>query len=183
MRNHQAGHALLVVVAASLLGGFFSPESIAAQPSDATVLYLLRHAEKDTTGSDPGLIKKGQARAKALAKMLGADEITTIYSTPYRRTMETVAPLAERLGLQIETLDIDPRDLPGHAEAVARVVRDDHPGDHIVIVGHSNTVPMILKALGVPDPPELADPDYGDLFVVVLAGKNPPQVVHLRFGD
>lgn len=65
-------------------------------------IIVVRHAEKAVAESDPPLSEKGQRRARALAEMLSKVQLSAIYSTPYKRTAQTVEPLAEQLGLAVE---------------------------------------------------------------------------------
>lgn len=77
--------ALLLLVACS---------SFAQQP--VTTFILVRHAEKDMTQStpDPDLSAEGHARARRLALLFEKTEIAAVYSTPFKRTRQTVEPLA-----------------------------------------------------------------------------------------
>jgi phosphohistidine phosphatase SixA len=108
-----------------------------------TIIYLVRHAEKVTgeqAGRDPALTQDGAARAKLLADLLSAKNISTIYSSDYIRTRDTAAPLAQNLDLEITIYD--PKDLEMLA---AKII--DNGGGHLV-VGHSNTIPETVTALG-----------------------------------
>ena len=74
------------------------------------VAFLVRHAEKMETGEDPDLTTAGESRARDLAAMLRTAGITQVHSSDYKRTRNTAAPTAERLGLKVRIYD--PRDLP-----------------------------------------------------------------------
>lgn len=131
-------------------------------------VYLVRHTEKETgpaAGSDPPLTEQGRRRAHALARALAGVELRGIYATQFRRTQQTVAPAATARGLTVVTVDAD--DVPG---LVARIRA--HAGGAALVAGHSNTVPAIAAALGVPGELVLRDADYGDLFVVRSAGSS-----------
>lgn len=106
----------------------------------ALQVYLVRHAEKTTEKSDPALTDAGQVRAELLVETLADKGITRIHSSDYKRTRDTAAPLAERLGIQVELYD--PRDLPAMAAKLK-----DAGGTHLV-VGHSNTTPQLTELLG-----------------------------------
>jgi len=103
-------------------------------------IYLVRHAEKTADKTDPALTPFGEKRAEVLADILSQADITRIHSSNYKRTRATAAPLAERLGVEVELYD--PRDLPGMA---ARLKSEG--GTHLV-VGHSNTTPQLTDLLG-----------------------------------
>ena len=95
--------------------------------------------------------------------------------TQFQRTALTGAPLAKALGLSALAVPAE-----ATAELVERMKRD-HPNDVVLAIGHSNTVPKILKLLGHADPIEIAHDEYDSLFVVVPAASGTPTVLRLRF--
>ncbi|WP_157954172.1 histidine phosphatase family protein [Microbulbifer sp. A4B17] len=111
--------------------------------SQAQVIYLVRHAEKERgpgVGRDPNLTEVGRQRARQLAYILGGVGIDTIYSTDYNRTRETAEPLSKELGLEVKIYD--PRDLKAFANSLSQA------GKRILVVGHSNTTPKLAELLG-----------------------------------
>ena len=130
---------------------------VACTPATAADVYVMRHLERDP-GADPGLNAVGAANAQRLAAWFNRKKPTAIYVTPYRRARETVGPLAKRLGLTPR--DYDPR----AAEAMLAGVRAAK--GPVLIVGHSNTVPKIVEALGGPAGPDLPDSNYGRIWIV-----------------
>jgi broad specificity phosphatase PhoE len=73
-------------------------------------LLLVRHGlprrvETSGAAADPSLSEIGRAQAEHLADYLASEEIAAIYASPLRRAGETVAPLAERLGLRVAVVD------------------------------------------------------------------------------
>jgi probable phosphoglycerate mutase len=81
-----------------------------ALPEGATDILLVRHGEsaparEDAPAptvdghSDPALDPVGEQQANLLAERLADDDITAIYVTTLRRTQQTAAPLAAKLGL------------------------------------------------------------------------------------
>jgi len=137
----------------------------------ATTVLLVRHAEKDErAGPDPPLLPQGGERAKRLAAMLSRVDLVAIYATPTRRTQATARPVAEAAGLEITTTGEPATELAKRLRA--------HRGGTVLVVGHSNTLPEILRALGAGDH---SVEGYENLFVVTLAGPGPPEVLRLRF--
>jgi len=65
---------------------------------------------------------------------------------------------------------------------VARVVRERHAGETVLVVGHSNSVPAIIAALGGPKLPELCDAEYSRLFVLVIDGSGPARLTRASYG-
>ena len=170
--------ARLLVLAALALAACAQP--VAPPDASPTVFLIVRHAEK-LGGSDPGLTDAGQARAAALADALADADIDLIVSSQFRRTHDTAAPLAARLGMDVETRDLDPSDAAGSSAAIALELAASHPGQTILMVGHSNTIPHIASALtGIPME-DLDERDYDNLFIVVREGST-GQLIRTRFG-
>jgi broad specificity phosphatase PhoE len=141
-----------------------SPASGPALPANTTVI-LVRHAEKVDDSSDPVLSAAGTARAVALADSLAHAGISGIIVTQLQRTRLTAQPLATRLGIEPVVV---PAGIPGvdHAAAVTATIRDRFAGKTVLVVGHSNTIPAIIRALGVTEAVTIGDGDYGDVFTV-----------------
>ena len=138
-----------------LLGGLAWPSTTAAQNQ----IYLTRHAEKQAdAGRDPALSPQGISRAKHLAERLATEKIGHVFATNYRRTMETAKPTAAQFGLQIESYD--PR---RQKQLVTRLGALEGA---ILIVGHSNTIPALVKLLGGEAGPPINDDEYGRLYVL-----------------
>ena len=93
----------------------------AQSQSDATVVYLVRHAEKVDESRDPPLSAAGLERAALLAEMLRDAGITHLHSTDLERTRDTAAPLARRLSLEVQFYD--GQDLAGFAGEAPRHAR------------------------------------------------------------
>ncbi len=144
-----------------------------------TTIFLVRHAEKagEPTDRDPELNEAGRQRAAALARVLGDANISAIYSTPYIRTEKTAAPLAEKLGLVVTITPISGT----FVQDLAATLRSEHEGETVVVVGHSNTVPQTITALGVPLE-NLEEHEYDWLFVVTLTNGQ-ASLTKLRFGQ
>lgn len=136
-------------------------------------IYLVRHAEKQT-GDDPSLTEAGKARAETLAELLSDKGLTQIYSTNYKRTLETAAPIAERTRLEVRLYD------PSDLESFAQVLKSTE--GVILVVGHSNTTPPLAAALGgEAGTPIDESTEYDRLYVVDLSGDKPAGQIE-RFG-
>lgn len=125
------------------------------------VAFLVRHAEKVDESKDPPLSLPGRERAEALARILGREGITRIFTTDYLRTRETAAPLAKRLGIEPEVYD------PKNLDDLAAKVKS--AGGTVLIVGHSNTTPDAVRALGGEPGDPIADAEYDRLYRVELS--------------
>lgn len=156
--------ARCVTVLLMLLAG--SVEAQGANDADFQVIYLVRHAEKqlaDPANKDPDLTEQGQQRAAQLARILRDSGIKSIYSTDYRRTRQTAAPLAEKL--QLPVTNYDPADL----SALADRLRES--SDNTLVVGHSNTTPQLVELLGGDSVSAIDEArEYDRLYILVLRG-------------
>jgi len=114
-----------------------------------------------------------------LAEALADAGVTAIYATPYRRTRDTAAPLARRLGLEIRETPVQ-GGVDVHAREVARRVVAENPGGVVLVVGHSNTVPAIVGALTGLEVPEISEDAYGDLFVVQAPTTGQARLIRAR---
>ena len=148
----------------------------------AQTVFVVRHAEK-ISESDQRLTDAGRERATRLAKMLSAAGIRAIYATDTERAKDTAGPLAERLHLAVTTYDVGAGMAKGapDATAFAAQIRRDHPNDAVLVVGHSNTLPAILKALGCQEEVTIAAQQYDDLFVVVRRGAGGATLIRLKY--
>lgn len=133
------------------------------------LVIIVRHAERADGGAmsaakqtDPMLSAEGEARAKRLAAMLADSGITAIYATEYKRTQDTAKPIAERLGLKVQTQK--GQDSAG----LVAVLKSAHARDVVLVVGHSNTMPEMIKALGGPAI-TVPDSEYGTIYFLVPA--------------
>ena len=164
----------LALVAAALLA------AAPAAAQDSTVVVLVRHAEKAAVeGNDPPLSEAGQARARVLAETLGGMHFDAVIATERQRTQATARPVMEAQGLTPQIVSL--RYGPAHVDSVAAAVRR-HAGHTVLVVGHSNTVPAIVHALGGPRLPDLCEPQFSHRFVVVLKPGAEPRVEHRTYG-
>ena len=162
-----------IVLALVLFGGVAS--TAAAQPT----IFVVRHAERADAGmsgagtmaSDPDLSDAGRARAESLARMLKDAGVVAIYTTEFKRTQQTAAPLAKSLGIEMVTV---PANTPTTLLEALKNARGN-----VVVVGHSNTVPDLLRGLGVTPAVKIDDKEFDNLFVVTMGPK--PTMVRLRF--
>ena len=138
-------------------------------------VLLVRHAEKVDESDDPLLSAAGKARARALARHLRTAGVKAIYVTQYKRTGLTAAPLAASAGLEPIVIRSDARQ-----ELVDRI-RKDHPNDVVLVVGHSDSVPEVLRLLGHPEPVTIGAAEYDNLFVAIPNKGGPPTVLRLRY--
>jgi broad specificity phosphatase PhoE len=159
----------------------------AAAQENPTIVVLVRHAEKAAQpADDPGLTPEGAARAEALIGAVGA--VDAIFTTQFIRTRATAEPLARARGVPVTVVEYPVNPMAGsggaagYAKALAERIRREHRGQTVVVVGHSNTVPAIVEALGATPAGVIADSEYDHLFVVVLTADG-ARLVRAKFGE
>lgn len=147
--------------------------------AQVTTVIVVRHAEKVDDSRDPALSTTGTRRAAALADALAHADVQVVLTTQYQRTGLTGAIVAERAGI---TPQLVPAASPmaDHLRGLADVVRAN-AGRTILIVGHSNTVPLIVRELGGFDVGAIEDSEYSDMFVLTLAADGPPKLVRAKY--
>ena len=146
--------------------------SAAAAAGATPLIFFVRHAEKATTGgNDPDLSAAGQKRADALACILKDARITSVFVTQFKRTQETAAPTAK--AAQLTPIIVPANDVAGLAARLRGLT------DNALVVGHGNTVPDLMKALGITTPIAIPEDDYSEIFIVSL--RDSPQLLRLHY--
>jgi broad specificity phosphatase PhoE len=180
VRRNVAALAAFLVVSVSYVADLHAQRAAAVGPTLPLVI-LVRHAEKAAApADDPSLTPEGAERAKALDRALASVGVTAIVTSEFKRTRETAAPLAARLKLTPETVAARGSAAEAHAQAVAAAVRN-HSGGVVLVVGHSNTVPAIIAALGGERMRDICDADYANLFMLTQNG-SVVSLVRSRYG-
>ena len=143
-----------------------------------TTVILVRHAEKviDPNNADPDLSQAGETRARELLRMFSDSGINAIYATQYKRTQQTVKPLADKLGLPI--IQVNSK----NTTDLLTQIRSQHRGQTIFISGHNNTVPEIIAALGGPQFPIIPESEYDNLYIVTVYRTGKAKVVKMKYG-
>ena len=167
---------LALLLACSLLAACAMPVRDADEVT-STTFFIVRHAEKVDASRDPDLSSAGHARAQALARRLDGQALAAIYATEFKRTSQTVAPGAQALGLAIT-----PYPATQPATEFATRLKAAHPRDHVLIAGHSNTVPGIVAALCACDVAPIPDHEYDRLSIVVIDADGNARLTVERYG-
>ena len=146
-------------------------------------MIFVRHAEKASVpADDPGLSPAGQRRVAELTRQLvDADVVAgidAVYSTPYRRTEETARPVAEALDLPINTYDA------ADTEAIMEHIVKVHKGKIILVVGHSNTLPLLMANMGASKKvPAIAENEYDNIYVVSIPWFGKTKTLRFKYGE
>jgi len=159
----------------SIMQGAILPD----KEKNITTIILVRHAEKAQDGtSDPPLTSEGKARAQELAYILKHVPLDAVYSTPYKRTQQTALPTAEAHSLQINSYQ------PREEKSFLKKILSKYAGGNVLIIGHSNTVPVLANYLaGSTHFSPLDDFTYDNIFIASVPQKGHPVITRLRFGE
>ncbi len=147
-----------------------------------TTIIFVRHAEKALQpADDPGLSQAGKLRATELARQLVYADVVAgvdaIYSTSYRRTEETVQPVATALNLPITPYDA------ANTETVMDEIVRQHKGRIVLVVGHSNTVPALIGNMGASKKvPQIDENEYDNIYIVSIPWFGKTKTIRLRYG-
>lgn len=176
---------LILIIFATVM---FSQPAVAQDEFKPITVFLIRHAEReDEPRQDPPLSKDGVARSTALARLLGSAGIKAILTSQYTRTKQTAEPLATKLGLTVTpfTLKISPSNSRQvAAESTAEVTNKilERSGESVLVIGHSNSIPDVIKMLGGDIVPTIDEQKFDDLFIVTVYAKGKAKVVQLKYG-
>ncbi|MFT5165398.1 MAG: 2,3-bisphosphoglycerate-dependent phosphoglycerate mutase [Saprospiraceae bacterium] len=141
---------------------------------DATIFYLVRHAEKEK-GEDPGLTSEGTLRAEKLAKILEPTQLSAIYSTNLKRTINTASPSAG-----LKNLEINSYDARQQSELVESLI--SRKGEQFLIVGHSNSIPGLLNLFQKKKVyKDIRESEFDNIYIVMANSKDDCKVIELKF--
>lgn len=143
-----------LVSAAALLLAMLAPSYAHAEPA---AIYLVRHGEKQTTGKDPELTVQGKARAQNVAAMLRKAGIEAVFSSQTTRTVQTAQPMAHVAGVEVQTYD------PSKPEAMVSKLKA-LKGGAVLVVGHSNTLPALVRMFGGAPGTDIADEEFDRVY-------------------
>lgn len=147
-----------------------------------TTVIFVRHAEKaELPADDPPLSDAGKLRVEELTRQLVKADVVqgidAVYATPYRRTVETAKPVADALGLPVNSYDA------ADTEAVMERIVKQHKGKIILVVGHSNTLPALIGNMGASKKvPPIAEDEYDNIYIVSIPWFGKTKTIRLRYG-
>lgn len=154
----------------------------AAQHTAPTTVILVRHAEAQANaGNDPALSEAGNARAAALRESLAGASIKAVITTQFQRTIKTGEPLAvaakaEHVPVQVVG------GLDAHVQGVVQMVHAKYAGSTVVIVGHSNTIPALVKAFSGIDSGEIAHDSHDNMYIVSTNKPGAGTLLRVKYG-
>jgi 2,3-bisphosphoglycerate-dependent phosphoglycerate mutase len=153
-----------------------SMEMFVRPAADRTTIIMLRHAEKSSVPvNDPALSVDGMSRANELSQLFSTIKVDRIYSTPFKRTRQTVTPLA--LSKSIDVVEY-PASMT--AAQLKQKILAENTGKVVVVVGHSNTIPDLNMALSG-EAASITETDFDNIYVVTVGDKKIANY-HLEYG-
>lgn len=142
-------------------------------------VVLVRHAElQGAAMAEPKhlpLSEAGEVRANRLATMLKDSDIGAIYVTDFVRTNKTGEPLARELKKELTALP------KGDPQQLVDRLRRNHGSQTVLLVGHTDTLPGLIKAFGLPVEIQISPEDYGNIFVVIPKTQGAPTLLRMRY--
>jgi broad specificity phosphatase PhoE len=178
----------LILIASLIFAAVFLQPALAKDEFKPKTVFLVRHAEREPDPQqDPLLDQKGIARSQELARLLAPAGIKVIFTSQFTRTKQTAEPLANKLGLTATEIRL--KSNPNNPKLIAEestkeVVNKvlEGPGQNVLVVGHSNSIPDVIKMLGGDVVPTIDDRKFDDLFIVTVYAKGKAKVTNIKYG-
>ncbi|MCH1929521.1 histidine phosphatase family protein [Shewanella sp. A25] len=168
---------VLAIVCVFTLAGL----GISSAYADDRLIVLVRHAEKsDYPIGDPVLSSAGEVRAISLITALKRTPLSQLIATQYQRTQRTLAPIAEARHLAVTVIPAQ-KPIEGHIQQIVEQVHAVK--GNTLIVGHSNTIPLIITALGGPELNAMAEDDYSQLFLLSIQDGQKASLIITHYGQ
>jgi len=135
-------------------------------------LFVVRHAKAGDRGRWTGpdherpISPAGLRQAVALAERLAGDGVSAVTSSPSRRCVQTLEPLAERLDLKVE---LDDRLDEGSSIDQSLAIAGELP-DGAVVCSHGDVIPDLIAALVRRGMKLTTEPDWRKATLWTLTG-------------
>ncbi len=169
--------SIVCVLAVALCGlATAAPGSGAPAPASVRTIIVVRHAEAEASqhGGDPALTADGRTRALELARVLGDTQLRSVFTTHYQRSLQTAAPLPRHAGDKPTVLD----DVAG----TLRALRGEPWGTTALVVGHSNTVPDLIRGLTGQALPDSEPIIFDRMWIVTMTRDGAASLLRLHYG-
>jgi broad specificity phosphatase PhoE len=145
-----------------LIAAFFVLQVSFGQ-NNTTTYYFIRHAEKVDNSKNPDLSEIGLERAKLWNEIFSEINIDTIYSTDFKRTLQTITPIAN--SRKVIIINYDPKTIDIES------FKKNTLGNKVLVVGHSNTIPnFVNQIINKKIYNDMDDVTFGNLYIVTLNG-------------
>src|SRR5687767_11316757 len=171
---------VMIVMLSALSLSTHSRAATQDNPTTPMTVILVRHAEKAVVppeNKDPDISIDGEKRAAELAKMFGDAGIGAIFVSQYKRTQQTVKPLADKLGLTATPVEAQ------KTPELIKQIRAQKAGQVVFVAGHNNTVPEVIAALGGPKLPIIPETQYDNLYILTVNSDGSAKLLKLKYGS
>jgi broad specificity phosphatase PhoE len=145
-------------------------------PTVSADIFISRHGERISRTDDASkLSKEGLRRAKALSRLLASVPLKAVYCTEYDLSRQTAEPSASDHGLKPVVMPYE------DVQGLAKLLHALPPSADVLVIGHSDTIPELLTALGAKDKVEIRALDFGNLFIVAPSTTGDARVHRLHY--
>ena len=140
----------------------------ASAQSETTIIYFIRHAEKEASSPNPELSEEGIIRAVRWTTYFEKIPIAVFYTTLTQRTQMTCSTIATSKQKDMFFYDAS-------TFSIQEIITK-HTGKTILVVGHSNSIPKQINSfLGEEVYPQMDENEFGNLYTLTIEGN---QVEH-----
>jgi len=174
-RLRRQAAVLIFLMVAFGLAWFFESQA-------TTTVIFARYAEVEPAeGDNPGLSAAGKARAAELARVLGDIDVVAgvdaIFATQYRYSQETAEPLARRLRLKVNVVDVT------DANGLLKRVLKEYKGKVVLVVTHTEPLPLLIRELhGSKKVPPMGATEHDNLYIVSIPWYGKVKTLRLKYG-
>ncbi|WP_065187627.1 phosphoglycerate mutase family protein [Shewanella woodyi] len=166
---------------------FFTTPLLASEPKvsaiepEGKVVILVRHAEKrQNQGKDPALTPAGEQRADQLRLALKEMPLSALYATPFKRTQETLKPISQSRDIAIKVMELD-GGIEKHIREGVKAIKAET--GNVLVAGHSNTISLLISALGGPEIDKITETDYNNIYILSISPENKVGLIHTKYDD
>lgn len=146
-----------------------------------TTLIVVRHAEKEK-GDDPGLTPDGKERAMELATIAEAQGVDVVFTSQYKRTVDTGKASSTKLGIPITQFEINRNNFTDYPSILASIIKDDYVGSDALVVTHSNIFMPIVNQFVDSEMAEVSESEY-DRIATIYMTESDTTVIIGKFGQ
>ena len=146
-----------------------------------TIILLVRHAEKASDAEDSPLTEVGEKRAQALIGVVEAAGVSAIYSSQFKRNLDTARPLSDRLKVSVTEMPVNLQTPGDYGKVLAREILEKRAGQTVLVVGHANTIAPTIEGL-TGRSLQVGDIQYSDLFIVTVSPSGEAKVIKAQYG-
>jgi broad specificity phosphatase PhoE len=152
------------------------PKSAATPLPGVKTIIVVRHAEADSTqhGGDPVLSADGRTRSLELARTLADTPLHSVYTTHYQRNRQTAEPLPRHAGEKPTVID--------DVAETLRALRAEPWGATALVIGHSNTVPDLIRGLTGQALPADEPVVFDRMWIVTMTRDGVASLLRLHYG-